>query len=133
MREIFLPGKRKEGMMLGGFGHGGLSPFCGDGRAYELDCMFMGLWRCVPFSFSIFSLPKFLPPYDTNFIQGTSEQNSMVPLFPGVGLPVENTCGGKNTKVTLLSCRENPFRDGERWELFFFLLLVADWTIVNFC
>lgn len=118
MRDIFLPGKREENKMLGGFGHGGLSPFCGDGKAYELDCMFMGLWRCVPFFFSIFSLPEF----HTTPSSSRKPQNTipMIPSFPRLGLPVENTCGGKNTKITLLSLRGNPFRHGERSELFFF-------------
>lgn len=133
MREIFLPGKREENKMLGGFGHGGLSLFCSDSRAYELDCVFRvsGGVFLSPFPFFLCpNSPLCMTPASSREPQNTIP---MVPSFSRVGLPVENTCGGKNTKITLLSLRGNPFRDGERPELFFFLLLFVDWTIINFC
>lgn len=119
MREIFLPGKREENKMLGGFGHGGLSLFCSDSRAYELDCVFRvsGGVFLSPFPFFLCpNSPLCMTPASSREPQNTIP---MVPSFPRVGLPVENTCGGKNTKITLLSVRGNPFRDGERSELFF--------------
>lgn len=62
--------------MLGGFGHGGLSLFCSDSWAYELDCVFRVSGGVFLSPFPFFSLPESPTLHDTSFLQGTSEHNS---------------------------------------------------------
>lgn len=121
MRDIFLPGKREENKMLGGLWAW---------WAFPLLWWWQGLWVRLHVYGSLevcsFLLSIFFPcpnsPLHTTPSSSRKPQNTipMIPSFPRLELPVENTCGGKNTKITLLSLGGNPFRHGERLELFFF-------------
>lgn len=83
--------------------------------------MFMGLWRCVPFSFSIFSLPEFPTPHDTIFIQETSEHNSYDSVISQTGTSSWEHLGREEYQDNTSQSRGEICLDMVKdWSYFFF-------------
>lgn len=83
--------------MLSGFGHDGRSPSV-------LVVGLVGETDCLRLSGGVFFISfPFLPPprpIKLSLSRGPQDTISTVLSFARVGLPLGNTCGGKNTKIT---------------------------------